>query len=91
MLTTGYFRDNMTWSLTVPNGTYQVSVYTWENDWPEIFSLKLEGTTVVSNHNTGGAGKWTKLGPFTVTVTDGTISAATTGWASNISGMEGMK
>jgi hypothetical protein len=81
----------MTWSLTVPNGTYKVSVYTWENDWPEIFSLKLENTTVVSNYNTGGAGKWSKLGPFTVTVTDGTISAATTGWASNISGMEVMK
>jgi hypothetical protein len=88
MLTTAFFRDNMTWSLIVPNGTYQVSVYTWENDWPEVFSLALEGVVRISNYDTVGAGHWSKLGPYTVTVTDGVLNASTTGWASNISGME---
>ncbi|MCC7451116.1 MAG: hypothetical protein IT324_27130, partial [Anaerolineae bacterium] len=72
----------------VPNGTYDVSFYVWENDWPQIYSLYLQGQLVVDNYNSVSGGHWAHLGPWTVSVTDGTINLTSTGWVSNLSGME---
>ncbi|MFN8419513.1 MAG: DUF6605 domain-containing protein [Anaerolineae bacterium] len=76
----------------VPNGQYQVSLYVWL-DWadpnPATFSIQIEGTTVVSNYKPGpAAGKWDKLGPFNVTIADGTINVTTSGGIGNLSGLE---
>jgi len=73
---------------SVPNATYDVYLYVWENDWPEIYSLALEGKQVVTNYNSIGAGYWAKLGPFTTTVADGALNLTSTGWVSNLSGIE---
>ncbi|MBX3065180.1 MAG: hypothetical protein KF726_19525 [Anaerolineae bacterium] len=75
----------------VPNGTYQVSLYTWL-DWadpnPGAFSVAIEGTTVVTSYTPGPVGKWSKFGPFTVTISDGAINVTTNGGLPNLSGIE---
>ncbi|MBX3064792.1 MAG: hypothetical protein KF726_17550 [Anaerolineae bacterium] len=76
---------------SVPNGSYQVSLYVWL-DWadpnPTAFSIQIEGATVVSNYVPGPAGKWDKLGPFNVTISDSTINITTSGGVANLSGIE---
>lgn len=74
--------------LSVPTGRYEVSVYTWENDWDQVFSMNLQGVRVVTDYNTVGAGHWSKLGPFTTSVSNGRIDLGFEKWASNISGIE---
>jgi hypothetical protein len=79
------------WSATmsaVPAGTYQVSIYVWEDNSPETFSVALEGTSAQSNYNSGSAGTWRKLGPFQRTINDGAINLTFSGGASNLSGIE---
>ncbi len=72
----------------VASGTYSVYVYVWEDNNAETFSLTLEGQTVQANYNSGAAGHWDRLGPFTANVTDGTINVGTTGGTANVSGIE---
>jgi ELWxxDGT repeat protein len=80
---------NLQLNLTaVPAGTYQVYLYVWEDNAAETYSILLEGKTVRSNYNSSYAGTWQKLGPFQASITDGTISLATTGGAVNFSGVE---
>src|SRR4029079_10660713 len=83
------YKDNLSLTLTaVPNGMYDVYLYVWENDWPEIYSVYLKGQPVISSYNSIGAGYWAKLGPWTTTVADGKIDITSTGWFSNLSGIE---
>jgi chitinase len=70
------------------SGTYSVYLYVWEDNNAETFSITLEGRTVQSNYNSGAAGHWDRLGPFTAAVTDGTINVGTTGGTANLSGIE---
>jgi hypothetical protein len=73
----------------VANGAYDVSVYVWENDFPERYSLALQDEVVVPDYWSGDAGHWAKLGPFPVTVDDGTIELSVpSGSASNLAGVE---
>ncbi len=72
----------------VSSGTYSVFLYVWEDNNAENFSISLEGKTVLSNYNSGSAGHWDRLGPFTANVTDGTVNIGTTGGMANISGIE---
>lgn len=72
----------------VPAGTYNVYLHVWEDNSPEVYSISLEGRVVQSNFNSGTAGKWSKLGPFTASITDGTINVNTSGGAANLSGLE---
>jgi hypothetical protein len=73
---------------SVPNGTYNIYLYVWEDNKPERFSLLLNDKTVVNNYNSGSAGSWDKIGPLAVTVTNGTIRLTSTGGEANISGIE---
>nr|WP_262904603.1 Ig-like domain-containing protein [Hymenobacter lucidus] len=75
-------------AIAVPNGTYQVYFYLWEDNSPETFNILVEGQTVRSAYNSGSAGKWEKVGPFTANVTDGTLNASTSGGYANLSGIE---
>ena len=72
----------------VSSGTYSVYLYVWEDNGAETFNISLEGKTVLSGYNSGAAGHWDRLGPFTAAVTDGTVNIATTGGTANISGIE---
>jgi hypothetical protein len=72
----------------VPSGTYTVYLYTWEDNDPETFNVYLEGSLVQGSYNSGTAGTWRRLGPWTVTVSDGTLDLTTSGGAANLSGIE---
>ena len=72
----------------IASGTYSVYLYVWEDNNAETFSINLEGQTVQSNYNSGAAGHWDRLGPFTANITDGTINVATSGGMANLSGIE---
>ncbi|MEJ7647414.1 MAG: PQQ-dependent sugar dehydrogenase [Chryseolinea sp.] len=82
-----WYQPNVTIS-AVPAGTYQVWVYVWEDNFPVTYSILLEGNVVQSNYNSGGAGTWRKLGPFTATINDGNINVSSTGIDANFSGVE---
>jgi hypothetical protein len=73
---------------SVPSGSYTVYLYTWEDNAAETFSISLEGSLVQANYNSGTAGTWRRLGPWTVSVTDGTLDLTTSGGAANLSGIE---
>ncbi|MCC3158532.1 Ig-like domain-containing protein [Hymenobacter sp. 15J16-1T3B] len=72
----------------VANGTYGVYLYVWEDNNAETYDISVEGQTVRTGFNSGAAGSWQRLGPFTANVTDGTISVATSGGDANLSGIE---
>jgi len=75
----------------VPTGTYNVYLYaiqTWDDTGATPFSVTLEGQTVQSNILINQGGHWSKLGPFQVTITDGTINVGTNGYSPNLSGLE---
>ena len=73
---------------SVPAGTYQVWVYTWEDNFATTFSLSLEGSVVKANHSSGGAGVWSKLGPYQATINDGAVNVSSTGGHAMLSGLE---
>ncbi len=63
----------MQFTLTqVPAGTYDVYVWTFEDDVSQTATLTVEGR-VVGSFTSGGAGRWERLGPFRVVVNDGDI------------------
>jgi len=76
---------------SVPNGTYDVSIYAWL-DWDDPnaapFSVQVEGQTVQTGILITSAGQWLKLGPWRVTVSDGSVDLATDGALVNLSGIE---
>jgi glucose/arabinose dehydrogenase len=80
-------QPNLTVS-AVPPGTYQVFVYVWEDNSPVTYSILLEGNVVQSNYNSGSAGTWRKLGPFSTTINDGNIMVSSTDTHANFSGVE---
>lgn len=81
---TGRFDAN----IPISNGSYQVYVYTWEDNNSMAYNLLLEGVTVISNGQTGQANTWQKLGPFPANVTDGQLTVTATGGHFGFSGIE---
>lgn len=78
----------LTAQLPLTNGTYQVVIYNWEDTTAQTIGVQLEGSNVASNINTGSVGSWRALGPYTVTVNDGTLNIGFTGGDANFSGLE---
>ena len=72
----------------VPNGSYDVYVYVWEDNFTQTYSISLEGTVVLPGHISGPGGTWNKLGPFQANIVDGAINVSTNGQHSNVSGIE---
>ncbi len=73
----------------VPSGNYHVYAYVWEDNLPEVFDLALNGKIVAQQYKSGPAGKWEKLGPWPVHVTDGRITLLNrSNAAANLSGVE---
>lgn len=80
---------NVSVALTsVPNATYDVYLYVWEEDATQTYSVYLEGKTVQSSYINGSAGTWKRLGPFRETIKDNTINVKTSGGYANVSGIE---
>ena len=71
----------------IPNGAYKVSLYTWEDNASATFSLALNGATVASGIVSGAAGTWKLLGPYDVSITNGTLAITSAGGATNLSGI----
>ncbi|MDB5267558.1 MAG: hypothetical protein JWP58_598, partial [Hymenobacter sp.] len=89
MIRASMYGSNNTVALSgVASGTYSVYLYVWEDNKAETFNISLEGKTVLSGYNSGSAGHWDRLGPFTANITDGTVNVGTTGGMANISGIE---
>jgi hypothetical protein len=89
MIRSSIWSGNVSLTLTsVPTDDYDVYLYVWEDNSTETYSISLEGKVVKSGYNSGSAGTWAKLGPFTANIADGTINVTTTGGAANISGIE---
>lgn len=72
----------------VPGGRYAVYAYVWEDNNPETFSIWLNERVVARDYYSGVEGQWRRLGPWIVTVTDGTIKITSSGGAANFSGIE---
>ncbi len=73
---------------SVPNGTYDVYLYVWEDNEPATYDISLEGNVVLAGYNSGNPGHWDQLGPWRVNITDGTINiAGSAGAAVNFSGV----
>jgi hypothetical protein len=89
MIRSSRWNNRVDMTLTdLPNDTYSVFVYVWEDNNSEVFSLALNGREVVHDLVSGEAGQWRKLGPWRVVVRSGKIHLTTRGGAANISGVE---
>jgi RHS repeat-associated protein len=63
---------------SVPNGVYDVYVYTWEDNSPQTISFILKASTkVVTPFTSVIAGQWVKLSLGKAIVTNGTINVRT--------------
>lgn len=85
------FRWNRETSLvlaSVPDGTYAVYAYVWEETAPETFAVRLNDQVVEPQIDSGRAGQWQRLGPWIATPSQGRIKIATSGGAANFSGLE---
>ncbi|MFP2908331.1 DUF4038 domain-containing protein [Pyxidicoccus sp. 3LFB2] len=72
----------------VPSGTYDVYLYVWEDNATKTFDVRAEGVLVQDDYVSGAPGQWKRLGPWAVSVTDGTLNVATSGGTANLSGIE---
>lgn len=72
----------------VPAGNYRVYFWTSEDDGNATYSISLEGQIVHPSYSSGAAGSWSRLGPFDVTVADGTLNLTTSGGSANLAGVE---
>ena len=72
----------------VPNGSYDVYVYVWEDNFTQAYSISLEGTVVLPVYNSGPGGTWSKLGPFRANISDGAINVSANGGHACLSGVE---
>ncbi len=72
----------------VPNGTYQVYLYVWSAGEPQTYDVISRGKVILPKFQSGPAGRWEKLGPFDIAVTDGIIDLAARGGQADFSGIE---
>lgn len=80
------FGNAVTTMTNVPNGSYTVEYWVWEDNDSETFTPSINGVlqpTITS----GGAGAWQKVGPVPVAVTSNQIQLSAIGGASNFSGI----
>ena len=85
------FRAGWNTTLTMsnmPNGSYTVYLYELETWQSRSYSISVQGTVVVPTFSSGAAGTWHKLGPWTASVTNGTLTVSTYGDTAQLSGLE---
>ena len=73
----------------VPAGAYRAYLWVWEDNNAEVYSLALNGQTVLTNASSGPAGTWARLGPYPLTLAaTGAITFVSSGGWQNFSGIE---
>lgn len=73
----------------IPSGSYTLFLYVWEDNNSETYSVSVNGQLVKSQHQSGSAGHWDKLGPWPVSLHKaGSIIITSQGGAANFSGVE---
>ncbi|MDI1315172.1 DUF1549 domain-containing protein, partial [Prosthecobacter sp.] len=75
----------------VPAGEFQVFLYVWEDNNNERFDLLVNDRVVLEGFESGTAGMWKKLGPWTCESVGGKIKVsahAASHGAANLSGLE---
>ncbi|MBI3854181.1 MAG: hypothetical protein HY293_00665 [Planctomycetes bacterium] len=72
----------------IPNGAYQIFLYVCAEGAPQVYELQLAGRTVQSKIQSGPAGSWQKLGPWTVDSTGGLLEIAAKGGEVNFCALE---
>lgn len=72
----------------IPDGTYTVFLYVWEDNNSETYSVRLNDRVVADKVESGSAGQWQKLGPWIVKPASGRIILTSRGGAANFSGIE---
>jgi hypothetical protein len=80
------------WTATlpnVPNGDYSVYLYVvqdWNDPAPATVTFTVEGVTA-GTYTPGSAGSWSRRGPYTVTMSDGTMNFSANDLV-NVAGIE---
>ena len=80
------FGNAVTTMTNVPNGSYTVEFWVWEDNDAETFTPSINGV-VLPDIVSGATGAWQKVGPVPVSVTNNLIVLSATGGASNFSGI----
>jgi len=90
LLSTVYWNSlgTMHAGLPIANGSYQIYLHTWEDNYPMDLQLAFEGQAMGGTQSTGAANTWKRIGPYAVTVGDGNLSIRATGGHFNLAGIE---
>ncbi|MEQ9410146.1 MAG: PSD1 and planctomycete cytochrome C domain-containing protein [Fuerstiella sp.] len=72
----------------IPNDSYTVFLYVWEDNNAETYSISVNDREVQSRYNSGVTGHWDRLGPWYVDATTSQIVIASSGGTANFSGVE---
>ena len=71
----------------VPQGSYDVFVYVWEDNASDDYSLLVDDREV-AKVTSGPAGHWARLGPFRSQAPGGAVKVGVSGGDGNLSGIE---
>jgi len=72
----------------LPTGDYWVYLYVWEDNNSQSFDISVEGAQVQAGYASGAGGHWDRLGPWPVSIADGTIAVTCSAGDANLSGLE---
>jgi len=72
----------------IPEGSYQVFLYVWEDNHSEKIDLLVNDRPVLEGFHSGNAGMWKKLGPWKCESHNGKIKVSARSGAANLSGVE---
>jgi len=72
----------------LPNLRCTVFIYVWEDNSPETYTVSVNGRVVEKNYHSGPEGKWDRLGPIFIDVSNKQIVVTSQGGTANFSGIE---
>ena len=74
--------------INIPNGPYQIFLYVAAEGTPQTYDLVIAGSVVQYKIQSGPAGTWQKLGPWTVESTGGLLEIMAKGGEANFCAVE---
>ncbi len=89
MIRSSRWNGNVDMAFTnIPDGTYSVFLYVWEDNNSETYSISLNGREVLHDYVSGKTGAWKRLGPWRIEAKREAFQLTTRGGAANLSGIE---